>query len=228
MNPTQPTQVCAVEGCGVRKHARNFCKRHYYRVLRNGEPGPAGMPVPRMFDPCTVDGCGNQIGKKGAKGLCTKHYQMFLKTGDPCGSMRKPESVRFWEKVDVRGPDECWIWQASRDGCGYGMFKSERSTRAHQWAYMSTVGPIPEGLVLDHLCRTPSCVNPAHLEPVTNQENLSRGWGRRLRNGMATECINGHAYTPENTYTHPVSEQKVCKTCSSKSRARYSEKRASQ
>ena len=194
--------------------------------MSNGDPGTAHRQLPRKLHRCNVDACENLVGAKGAKGMCSKHYQMFLKTGDPCGSLRKPESERFWEKVDVRGPQDCWNWKAAQDHNGYGSFKTEHSTRAHQWAYMHLVGPVPEGFVLDHLCRTQSCVNPAHLEPVTNQENLARGWGRRLRNGMANECINGHAYTPENTYIHPVSDQKVCKTCAGEARARYTEKRS--
>lgn len=221
------TRVCSLDGCGVRHYARDYCRNHYYRMLRTGDPGPVQPPLPKKVRRCSVDSCENLIGDKGAKGMCTKHYQMFLKTGDPCGSMRRPEAVRFWEKVHVRGRGDCWIWQATRDQNGYGMFKAEHSTRAHQWSYRNLVGPVPEGFVLDHLCRTRSCVNPAHLEPVTSQENLARGWGRRLRNGMANECINGHPYTPENTYIHPTSDQKICRTCSGESRARYAEKRAS-
>ena len=82
--------------------------------------------------------------------------------------------------------DGCWEWLGCKDGDGYGMFRFEGyMRRAHRWGYELLVSKVPEGLVLDHLCRNPSCVNPDHLEPVTNQENLDRGEGRRVKNGSA-------------------------------------------
>jgi len=181
------------------------------------------MTKARCHSECDVNGCTNLVGQKGARGLCTKHYQMWRLTGDPCGTTAPTESERFWGKVS-KGPG-CWTWNASTDGNGYGMFQSLGMARAHRWAYEHIVGPIPDGLVLDHLCRNPGCVNPEHLEPVTNDENLSRGWGRRIKNGMANECINGHEYTELNTYIHPKGAL-VCRTCSAESRRRYQEKAA--
>ena len=72
----------------------------------------------------------------------------------------------FWARV-VKGPD-CWEWQGPRDTSGYGR---HGHFRAHRVAYQLMVEPIPVGLVLDHLCRNPGCVNPDHLEPVTTREN---------------------------------------------------------
>lgn len=103
----------------------------------------------------------------------------------------RPEAERFWEKVDKSG--DCWIWTAYRLPYGYGQFTSNdyRHYRAHRYAYEALVGPIPAGLHLDHLCHNGTdcyggracphraCVNPAHLEPVTNRENLRRGNGKR-------------------------------------------------
>lgn len=172
---------------------------------------------------CTVPGCSSLIGRKGARGWCSKHYQRWLKTGDPEGSTALGVSERFWMKV--RKTPACWIWEASKDENGYGMFKDSRMHRAHRWAYEHTVGPIPNGLVLDHLCRTPSCVNPAHLEPVTNDENLARGWGRRVKNHMVNSCINGHAFSPTNTYINPLG-RKVCRTCMAQARNRYTTRKA--
>jgi len=179
------------------------------------------LKIARCHTECEVQGCTNLVGPKGARGICTKHYQMWRKTGDPCGSTRPSDADRFWPKV--RKGADCWVWQAGVDGCGYGMFSVTRTVRAHRWAYEHLVGPIPEGLVLDHLCRNTRCVNPAHLEPVTNDENLFRGWGRRIKNGSVQGCINGHEYTELNTYINPKGAL-VCRTCSARSRRRYEER----
>mgnify|MGYP001608583411 CR=1 FL=1 len=80
---------------------------------------------------------------------------------------------RFWAKVLVG--DGCWDWQASKTPGGYGSFRAaDRTVCAHRFSYELLVGPIPEGLDLDHLCRNKGCVNPEHLEPVTRRENMLR------------------------------------------------------
>lgn len=101
---------------------------------------------------------------------------------------------RFWSKVRII-PDCCWEWQAGlrKDylgNGGYGMFNAGkgRTTHAHRLAYEELIGPIPEGLVIDHLCRNKACVNPAHMEPVTNRENILRGNGRAAKLARRTHC----------------------------------------
>jgi hypothetical protein len=81
---------------------------------------------------------------------------------------------RFWAKVDANGV--CWEWLAGKLPTGYGSFRvNGKSLYAHRFAWETLMGPIPAGLVLDHLCRNPSCVNPDHLEPVTDKVNINRG-----------------------------------------------------
>lgn len=115
-------------------------------------------------------------------------------------------SDRFWDKVEKT--DECWVWTAAKTA-GYGRFWQDgKMLNAHRVAYEMLVGPIPDGLQLDHLCRNRACVRPDHLEVVTQQENISRGdVGRHGNNANAgsnnrekTHCARGHEYTPENTY----------------------------
>lgn len=82
---------------------------------------------------------------------------------------------RFWAKVEKRD-DGCWFWTGSKLPAGYGHFAKGL---AHRWSYEQFVGPIPEGLTIDHLCVNPSCVNPEHMEPVTASENSRRAVARR-------------------------------------------------
>lgn len=112
---------------------------------------------------------------------------------------------RFWSKVERT--ESCWLWTAAVDPMGYGRFyvSPGRTGLAHRVAYELVVGPIPSGLVLDHLCRTPACVNPAHLEPVTLAENLRRG--DRPHAGKTT-CPLGHALD----YRYPDG-RRGCRTC---------------
>lgn len=97
---------------------------------------------------------------------------------------------RFWAKVEKTEPG-CWLWRGYRTPNGYAQFKADgKTTRVHRWAYKQLVGPIPDGLGLDHLCRVRHCVNPAHLEPVTNKENTARGINFIAVNIRKTNCSN--------------------------------------
>lgn len=131
-----------------------------------------------------------------------------------------PEEVAAYaydhiEKDDVTG---CWNWTGSRVPDGYGVMPigkrpdgKKKYSVVHRWTYEQLVGPIPEGLQLDHLCRNTSCVNPAHLEPVTCQVNLIRGV-RRNQYKDRTHCSRGHEYTPENTQINKRGTR-ICRTC---------------
>jgi hypothetical protein len=123
-----------------------------------------------------------------------------------------PAASRFERYVD-RSVNDCWLWTGGKTAAGYGNFKvrSDVMQLAHRWSYEHHVGPIPEGPQLDHLCRTPACVNPGHLEPVTSAENTRRGLVLR------TECSRGHTDNSENTryYTVPGTtwRARACRVC---------------
>ena len=141
--------------------------------------------------------------------------------------MRIALEERFWAKV-VR-TDSCWLWTASRVCDGYGQFRvGSRPVSAHRFAYELLVGPIPDGLQIDHLCRVRHCVNPAHMEPVTQRVNILRGEGITARHAAQTHCLNGHPLVGENLRPADLRRGKrLCLTCCREwSREWYRAKRA--
>ncbi len=141
----------------------------------------------------------------------TSMLNQSITFGDP----RLP--ARFWDKVRVLD-NGCWEWTAARTS-GYGSFRvgsltdgTRRQTPAHCWAYEHLVGPIPEGLECDHLCRNRACVNSAHIEPVTHRVNLLRGDTLPAKEAKTTHCPKGHPYDEANTY-HRSRGSRECRTC---------------
>jgi hypothetical protein len=164
--------------------------------------------------------------------VCTYCHQSFEHSGRhqkfcsrACYEIgrKKPPNERFWTKVDKNGPvptyrpdlGPCWIWTGSRDAHDYGQFYANGSkVLAHRYAYETGVGPIPEGLEPDHLCRVHPCIRPSHLEPVTRRENLRRGQGLVASKMAQTHCEQGHEFTPDNTYLWR--ERRHCRACRAK------------
>lgn len=122
---------------------------------------------------------------------------------------KEPAAYRFWSKVLFT--DGCWLWQAQKRK-GYGQFWVDgRMAPAHRYAYEFCVGPIPEGLTIDHLCRAQACVLPDHLEPVTQRVNVLRGEGPTARHAQKTCCIRRHEYSEENTIR--TKNGRECRAC---------------
>ena len=133
----------------------------------------------------------------------------------PHGS--RPSEMQRWA-AKVRLPthwkeESCWEWTGCRSPRGYGRFRWDqgRGDAAHRYAYERFLGPIPDGLVIDHLCRNPGCVNPGHLEAVTQRENVLRGVGLFAQQARRTHCPRGHIYAGDNVRVQGGS--RVCLTC---------------
>lgn len=162
---------------------------------------------------CQIVGCEQ---KHRARGLCYNHYTQARIRGD---FVTQPHALRwanplerFMAKVDQNGPNGCWVWTAAKDREGYGRFGvANNGVLAHRAGYEMMVGPIPDGLQIDHLCRNTSCVNPRHLEPVTPKVNVHRSFNVAALNVRKTHCIHGHEFTPENTAY--IKLGRACRTC---------------
>ena len=128
---------------------------------------------------CVIDGCDEP---HMARGWCKRHYDYHRRAGLLAEGQSAPElSVldRLRRYFFPSGSERCWLWTGALDKYGYGYVSWRQSGKkrhfiAHRLIYEELVGPIPDGLVIDHLCRVRHCVNPNHLEPVTQDENLRR------------------------------------------------------
>jgi HNH endonuclease len=125
---------------------------------------------------------------------------------------RRPLSERLMGRVQKT--ESCWLWTGTRNPKGYGRIKVNEGRKlipVHRAAYETFVGPIPDGLTIDHLCKQRNCVNPAHLEAVPFKENVLRGSGPAALNARKTHCNRGHLLIPENLCGR--SDRRECKLC---------------
>lgn len=162
---------------------------------------------------CTEGDCGRTIY---ARGICSMHYQRGRLSGTlPMSPIRSlTDEQRFWYYTPKRGGYGCWNWEGPINSTtGYGSLRlvEKRSVTAHRFSYELLVGPIPEGLVTDHLCRNRQCVNPAHLEPVTLGTNTLRGIGPSATNARKTHCSEGHPFAGDNLVMYK--NCRMCRTC---------------
>lgn len=176
---------------------------------------------------CSFDLCGRPVK---AKGLCASHHRQQLR-GKPLTAI--PEGFYTWDSsweslrqkiehyLDKNDPSGCWIWTRTKSN-GYGHVRWGGKMRSVHRAYLAELGyRIPDGLVIDHLCRNHSCANPDHLEIVTDRENILRGVGRAAENAAKTLCIRGHEFTETEK------RGRFCRECDNyRQRRAYARKKA--
>jgi len=169
----QATRPCSVDDCDKPAKTRGWCAMHYTRWRRHGNLFVKRKPTnPRPRNTCSVAGCDKYVS---ARGWCENHFKKWQRNGTP--TPVKPsaeERFLFHIAVDHSGH---WLWEPVGPK-GYGTYFVPDGvgshTLPHRWAYEHFVGPIPQGLTIDHLCERRNCVNPRHLEPVTQQVNSLR------------------------------------------------------
>lgn len=167
--------VCSVEGCERQVNTRNFCSAHYQRFRKHGDP-TFGRLLNEPAHPCLVEGCERRARSRG---WCPTHYSRWVSNGDPL----KVQNIRggtLQERFDafaVKG-DGCWAWTGDISNTGYGRLLFDNVRRgAHVVSYELHVGPIPNGMVIDHLCHNPVCTRPDHLRVVTRGQNCQHRIG---------------------------------------------------
>jgi hypothetical protein len=140
---------------------------------------------------CSIPGCPK---KMGANQLCQMHRARLRRTGttDPQVTSHINAEERFNLGV-VKVSDGCWLWSGEPSSTGYVHLSlgGRRKMLGHRWAYEHFKGPIPDGLHIDHLCKVRSCLNPDHLEAVTQAENNRRAWVVRRANASLRSPRSG-------------------------------------
>lgn len=203
-NKTKLCVICGKEFQSKRPEYR-CCSHECGYVLRSQSPRQKILPTR----------CAHCGGKFQPRRQTTKYCSKacYEESRIPQGT----EEERFWNHVAKLGDEDCWEWQSTLNDNGYGIgYKDGKRYSAHRAAYEYAIGPIPEGLQLDHLCRNRSCVNPRHLEPVTPKENGLRSENKIWKAHLSNFCKHGHEFTEDNT-TYVVNKkgyrERVCRTC---------------
>jgi hypothetical protein len=191
---------------------------HYQRFKAHGDPNivlvQEKLPPPTTI--CTVPGC-DKPTRTHSSPICDMHYSRLKRHGDVSVALKDhtPAVERWKTSYEVNAETGCWNWTGPiYKGQGHGFIQDGAAKRymAHRFVWEQIVGPIEDGLVLDHLCKNKRCVNPEHLEAVTQGINGLRG-GIDGGNAAKTHCPAGHEYTEANTYINPATGWRQCRAC---------------
>ncbi|UIU47076.1 HNH endonuclease [Microcystis phage MinS1] len=176
-------RTCSVSDCNGKFLARGWCAKHYARWKRTGDPLTPGYGQP--IQPCSIAGCDRAgTGPRGL-GWCQTHYRRYQRHGSPYVASRivgnnvaRFESYLALGATPIHAPElgACWLWTGASTKDGYGVMEVQDlpTASAHRWSYRHHVGPLLDGLELDHLCRIRNCVNPWHLDQVPHVINIER------------------------------------------------------
>lgn len=169
-----PKRTCSVEGCERPGHAKGYCRTHYTRWSKTGDPGPAYITPKRVGATCSFPGCGR---KHGCHGLCNMHYKR-KKRGLPLTNtpIRKTYGMDIGQRLNAMSKDdgECRIWTAALYPSGYGLISyNGRNRLAHRVVFELEIGEIPSGMQIDHICGRRKCIKASHLRLATPQQNAA-------------------------------------------------------
>ena len=157
-------RLCSESDCEEKHYGLGLCKPHYRKAYRNPKP-------------CKVENCPEP---HAARGYCDAHRALVSRGGTPSKLTVKRNDLARFDAKHTKYENGCWLWTGGIQPKGYGTFRFRgKHYLAHRAAYEMFVGPIPDGLEIDHTCCVRHCVNPDHLEPVTPSENVLRSYRRR-------------------------------------------------
>ncbi|MFG2677063.1 HNH endonuclease signature motif containing protein [Streptomyces sp. NPDC048445] len=210
--------TCSEDGCDKPVDSKGRCSYHYGKHHRDTAPL------------CAVEGCPNPRAA-ASHGLCQKHLYRKRRYGDPLVVQQIQNGdlkARLTRLIDRRAPEECWPWTGAVSKRGYAYTKGTESrdshALAHRLVYETFVGPIPDGLTIDHLCHRAEeckggfgcphrrCCNPSHLAPEDSVANTMRGNSPSAINARKTHCQNGHAFNAVNTSVSRTGKR-TCRPC---------------
>jgi hypothetical protein len=187
-DPKRWPKTCTFPECDNPHNSQGLCYSHKKQRLQGESLRPLAKKCKK---PCRIDGCDEWSANAG---LCGRHHRRLQRYGDPT---HEPSEVTALDRFlsFVNKTETCWLWTGQLNDRGYGKFVHPDTGSAHRASWFLFRGQIPDGLEIDHTCRVRHCVNPAHLEPVTHEENMRRAAPFKKTLHV---CGRGHAKTADN------------------------------
>lgn len=189
---TRKRKTCEIDGCSKPAIGQGFCTIHYQRLRRHGDPLKV---IDRSAGTCSVDQCGR---KHYAKGLCSSHWKQQFRGEEvrTLSGIAVPFKDLLWSRINQT--DTCWLWTGPLTDKNYGYFQQDyQFWYAHRYMYTRFIGPIPEGIEIDHICWVTNCVNPEHLRLAnrTQQNEYRQGPQKHSKTGVRNVHIKrGNTY----------------------------------